>query len=176
MTKLAEDGRILDTAMVYWDVRLSSHLPTIEIRISDVPATVEETTLFASLVRTLVITSVAAVNSGRPSAPVDLAHLRAACRRAAHDGLSGPQFRTATKHSVHMDASIAHLLSHIRPTLERSGDYEFTRSALAAVLRNGNGAVRQREAWRIGGPTQVLKQMSRLTTEGCAATEDRQPA
>ncbi len=176
VTKLAEEGHILDTAMVYWDVRLSSHLPTIEIRISDVPATVEETALFASLVRALVTTSVAAVDSGRPSDPVDLAHLRAACRRAARDGLSGPQFRTATAHSVPEQASIAHLLSHIRPALEQSGDYEFTRGTLAAVLRDGNGAVRQREALRLGGPTQVLKQMSRLTAEGCAATEDRQPA
>ncbi len=176
VAKLVEDGHILDTAMVYWDVRLSSHLPTIEIRISDVPATVEETALFASLVRALVITSVAAVDSGRPSDPVGLAHLRAACRRAARDGLAGPQFRTATKHSVPLRGSVAHLLSHIRPALEQSGDYEFTRGALAAVLRDGNGAVRQREALRIGGPTQVVKQLSRSTTEGCAATEDRQPA
>ncbi|MFF0500032.1 glutamate--cysteine ligase [Nocardia aobensis] len=176
VSKLVEDGHILDAAMVYWDVRLSSHLPTIEIRISDVPATVEETALLASLVRALVITSVAAVDSGRTSDPVELAYLRAACRRAAHDGLSGPQFRRATRHSVPKPTSIAHLLSHIRPALEQSGDYEFTRGALAAVLRNGNGAVRQREALRIGGPTQVLKQMARSTTEGCAATEDRQPA
>ncbi|MCC3313824.1 carboxylate-amine ligase [Nocardia africana] len=176
VTKLVDDGRILDAAMVYWDVRLSSHLPTIEIRISDVPATVEETALLASLVRALVITSVAAVDSGRPSAPVDLAHLRSACRRAARDGLSGSQFRTDTTHFTPMPGSIAHMLTHIRPALEQAGDYEFTRGALAAVLRGGNGAVRQREALRVGGPSQVLKQMARLTTEGCVATEDRQPA
>ncbi|MET7769393.1 glutamate--cysteine ligase [Nocardia sp. NPDC005366] len=174
VARLVENGQILDTAMVYWDVRLSSHLPTVEIRVSDVPATVEETALLASLVRALVITSVAAVDSGRLSAPVDLAYLRAACRRAARDGLSGPQFHPATRYSAPTPGSIAHLLSYIRPTLEQSGDYEFTRSALATVLRDGNGAVRQREALRIGGPIRVLEVISRLTTEGCGTTEDRQ--
>ncbi|WP_280457497.1 carboxylate-amine ligase [Nocardia carnea] len=176
VAKLVEDGHILDTAMVYWDVRLSSHQPTVEIRISDVPATVEETALLACLVRALVITSVAAVNSGRLPAPIDPAHLRAACRCAARDGLSGPQFHTAAGQSRPPPWSIAHLLSYIRPTLEHSGDYEFTRSALARVLGKGNGAVRQREAMRIGGPFGVLEMLSRLTTEGCTASEDRQPA
>jgi hypothetical protein len=50
-------GSILDTAMIYWDIRLSAHLPTIEIRVSDVPATVEETVLLATLVRGLVTTA-----------------------------------------------------------------------------------------------------------------------
>ncbi|HTY29065.1 MAG TPA: YbdK family carboxylate-amine ligase, partial [Mycobacterium sp.] len=40
---LHETGAVLDERMVYWDIRPSSHLPTVEVRISDVPATVEET-------------------------------------------------------------------------------------------------------------------------------------
>ncbi|WP_109530377.1 MULTISPECIES: carboxylate-amine ligase [Nocardia] len=173
VAKLVEDGRILDSAMVYWDVRLSAHLPTIEIRISDVPATVGETTLLASLVRALVVTSVAAVESGRPAPVIDQDRLRSACRNAARDGLSGPQFHTATRHPVPGSGSIAELFAHIRSALEESGDDEFTHDALATVLTRGNGAVRQRNALYSGGPSNVFDVVSRLTTEGCEITEDR---
>ncbi|WP_332873255.1 carboxylate-amine ligase [Nocardia aurea] len=168
VAKLVEDGQILDAAMVYWDVRLSAHLPTVEIRISDVPATIEETALFASLVRALVITAVADIDNGRLAVPIDQARLRWECRAAARDGLSSPHFRRTTrKHPVPGTSSIAELLSHIRPTLEESGDYEFTRDGLARVLREGNGAVRQRDALRNGGPENVVELLSRLTLQGC---------
>ncbi|MDG3010862.1 hypothetical protein G4X40_11950 [Rhodococcus sp. D2-41] len=48
---MADAGVVLDEAVVFWDVRPSSDLPTVEVRVSDVPATVEETVLLATLVR-----------------------------------------------------------------------------------------------------------------------------
>jgi carboxylate-amine ligase len=166
---LAEDGQILDPAMVYWDVRLSAHLPTIEIRISDVPATIRETTLLASLVRALVITSVAAIGRGRLAVPITRTHLRSACRYAARDGLAGTRFPTA----IAGHHAVARLLRHVRSALEESGDYETTRAALAAVLTSGNGAVRQRGALRAGGPANVFAALSRLTVEGCEANNSQ---
>ena len=97
VAKLVEDGQIHDASMVYWDVRLSAHLPTVEIRISDVPATIEETALLASLVRALVITAVADIDRGRLAVPIDQARLRWGCRAAARDGLSGPPFCSALR-------------------------------------------------------------------------------
>jgi carboxylate-amine ligase len=41
--------------MVYWDVRPSEHLPTAEVRVGDVPATVDGSVLLAILVRALVM-------------------------------------------------------------------------------------------------------------------------
>ncbi|MFD6399054.1 glutamate--cysteine ligase [Nocardia sp. NPDC060249] len=166
---LAEDGQILDTAMVYWDVRLSDHLPTIEIRISDVPATVVETTLLASLVRALVITSVTAIGRGHLAVAIGRTHLRSACRNAARYGLSGTRFPTAMAGRRDSRRALAQLLCHVRPALEESGDYEFTRDALATVLASGNGAVRQRGALLAGGPANVIAELSRLTVEGCEA-------
>ncbi|MFF2397341.1 glutamate--cysteine ligase [Nocardia sp. NPDC058114] len=164
---LAEDGQILDPAMVYWDVRLSAHLPTIEIRISDVPATVVETTLLASLVRALVITSVAAIGRGHLADPITRTHLRSACRYAARNGLSSTRFPTTIAGRRDSRHALAQLLCHVRSALEESGDYEFTRDALAAVLTSGNGAVRQRSALREGGPANVFAVLARLTVEGC---------
>ncbi|GGN77433.1 glutamate--cysteine ligase [Nocardia rhizosphaerihabitans] len=160
---LAEDGHILDPAMVYWDVRLSAHLPTIEIRISDVPATVLETALLASLVRALVITSVAAIGRGHLAVPIASTRLRSACSCAARDGLASTRFPPA----------LTQLLCHVRSALEESGDYEFTRDALATVLTSGNGAVRQRGALLAGGPANVVDVLSRLTVEGCEADDSQ---
>lgn len=160
---LAEDGHILDPAMVYWDVRLSAHLPTIEIRVSDVPATVMETALLASLVRALVITSVAAIGRGHLAVPISSTRLRSACSCAARDGLSSTRFPMA----------LTQLLCHVRSALEESGDYEFTRDALATVLTSGNGAVRQRGALLAGGPANVVDVLSRLTVEGCEADDSQ---
>ncbi|MEV0539759.1 glutamate--cysteine ligase [Nocardia salmonicida] len=163
VARLARDGQILDPAMVYWDIRLSAHLPTIEIRISDVPATVVETALLASFVRALVITSVAAIDRGHLAVPIAGARLRSACSYAARDGLAGTRFPTA----------LTQLLCHVRCALEESGDYEFTRDALAAVLTSGNGAVRQRGALVAGGPADVVDVLSRLTVEGCEADDSQ---
>ncbi|MBF6168684.1 glutamate--cysteine ligase [Streptomyces gardneri] len=173
---LRESGSILDTAMVYWDVRLSAHLPTIEIRISDVPATVAETVLLATLVRALVVTAVAAVDSGRLADPIDQGQLRSACWRAARDGLAGSGFDIATRRLVPAVRLLNRLLSYTRPCLEESGDYAHTRDAIAAVLAGGNGAMRQRRALRTDGLMAVLGAASRLTTEGCRITEGGQPA
>lgn len=164
---LGESGSILDTAMVYWDVRLSAHLPTIEIRISDVPATVAETVLLATLIRALVATAVAALDTGAVVDPIDQDQLRVACWRAARDGLSGSGFDPGTRRLVPVATLVAQLLAHTRPYLEESGDYERTRSAMTAVLAAGNGAIRQRRALRTGGLTGVTEMAAHLTTEGC---------
>src|SRR3954469_1231362 len=85
VTMLLDSGAMLDSGMIYWDVRPSVHVPTIEIRVSDVPSTVDETVLLAALVRGLVATAVRDLDTrdaARPSAEV----LRAAYWRGAHDG------------------------------------------------------------------------------------------
>ncbi|MET8654195.1 carboxylate-amine ligase [Nocardia aurea] len=169
---LADSGRILDTRMVYWDVRLSAHLPTIEIRISDVPATTTETALLATLIRALVITSVTALEKGWLAAPVDQTLLQTACHTAARHGLTGPQARTTPGDPVPTHGPTAHLLAYLRPALEESGDYEFARVALTSVLIHGNGAVRQRNAHHTGDLRHVQDVISRLTTQDCDLEPD----
>ncbi|MDF2825979.1 MAG: carboxylate-amine ligase, YbdK family, partial [Mycobacterium sp.] len=39
-------------------------------------------------------------------------------------------------------------LEEIRPALEAAGDYDYAVAELDRVLRDGNGAARQRAAWR----------------------------
>ncbi|MDT5016764.1 MAG: glutamate---cysteine ligase / carboxylate-amine ligase, partial [Mycobacterium sp.] len=52
---LIDAGAALDEGMVYWDMRPSANFPTIEVRVADVPATVAETVLLATLIRAAVM-------------------------------------------------------------------------------------------------------------------------
>ena len=89
---LHETGAVLDERMVYWDIRPSSHLPTIEVRVSDVPATVEESVTLATLVRALAITALGELAVGRTAPSVGTETLVAAKWKAAHDGLTGQAY------------------------------------------------------------------------------------
>ncbi len=165
-------GSILDPAMVYWDVRLSAHLPTIEIRISDVPATVHETVLLAVLVRALVATAVSALDRGRLACPVGDDLLRAACWRAAHDGLTGHGIDPTSQHLVPAARLLGRLLAHVRTALEDTGDYACTRAAVAGVLAHGNGAVHQRRALHTGTLADVVRTVAERTAETCPPEYD----
>jgi carboxylate-amine ligase len=139
-------GSIFDERMVYWDIRPSSHVPTVEVRISDVPATVDETVLLATLVRALVMTA----TDGKPAPVVDLEVLRAAYWLAARDGLSGPGLDVLMARLVPMPKLLDLLVQHVRGALEELGELEYVEEGLRQVLANGNGAIRQRKAFHQG--------------------------
>jgi carboxylate-amine ligase len=80
---------ILDQKMIYWDVRPSANFPTVEVRVADVPATVAETVLMATLIRAAVMTALEAPLQRDDIGRLPPGALRAAYWKAAHDGLSG---------------------------------------------------------------------------------------
>ncbi|MFE9750210.1 glutamate--cysteine ligase [Saccharothrix saharensis] len=148
---LVDSGAVLDRAMVYWDVRPSDHLPTVEVRVSDVPATVDESVLLAALVRALVTTAVEAIRRGDRALPVTGEALRAAYWRAAHDGIEGEGIDLVTNRPVPTADLLRRLVGHVRPALRRTGDLRTVNTLLTKVLQNGNGAVRQRQAFEQRG-------------------------
>ncbi|GAA4290840.1 glutamate--cysteine ligase [Mycobacterium paraffinicum] len=149
---LIDSEVILDEKMVYWDVRPSQNFPTIEVRVADVPATVAETVLFATLVRAAVMTALEA--RGREDEPGRLppAALRAAYWKAAHDGLAG-----RTLDLIHGGGAVSArdqlgaLVQRVRPALETLGEYDRVVGELDRVATQGNGAMRQLRAWRKRG-------------------------
>ncbi|RYF56675.1 MAG: YbdK family carboxylate-amine ligase [Comamonadaceae bacterium] len=170
---MRESGAILDTGMVYWDVRVSDHLPTVEIRISDVPATIDETMTLATLVHALVITAVHAIERGTPAPTIHQEVLRGACWRAARDGLAGHGFDLTTMRLVHARRLVYQLLTHVRPALTELDEYRQVAGSLAAILDHGNGAVRQRRTLaRRGSVAEVIAECARRTFEGCIPEPD----
>ncbi|OLF18740.1 carboxylate-amine ligase [Actinophytocola xanthii] len=167
---LIDSGVALDAGMIYWDVRPSWHLPTVEVRVSDVPATVDGTVLLAVLVRGLVTTAVRAVRAGVPAPLVGAEALRAAYWRAARDGVTGSALDVVSGRLVPATEMLNQLLRHVRPVLADTGELRATRTLLTRVLRNGNGAVLQRAAFGVRGS--LLDVVSTLARH---ALQDRAP-
>jgi carboxylate-amine ligase len=130
-------GAILDGGMVYWDARPSAKFPTVEIRVADVPSTAAETVLLATLVRGAVMT---ALHHPELTRTITDHTLRAAYWRCARDGLGG-----------RMPTLLAAFVEELRPALESAGDYDYAVGELGRIIADGNGAGRQRRAWRRRG-------------------------
>ncbi|OBF29669.1 glutamate--cysteine ligase [Mycobacterium sp. ACS4331] len=152
VAQMEESGAMLDDGMVYWDARPSAKFPTVEIRVADVPATAAETALLATLARACVMTACAHIDAGRPAPEISEPVLRAAYWRCARDGLEG---RT--------HAMLAAFIDELRPALEQAGDFDYAQSELKRIVQEGNGAMRQRRAWRRGDIRDVLKAAAEAT-------------
>ncbi|GAA3596917.1 glutamate--cysteine ligase [Nonomuraea rosea] len=141
---LTESGVLMDPKTVFWDARPSPRLPTVEIRVADVPLDVSDSLTLIGLIRGLVVTALAAVKSGDRGLPVPSEVLRAAYWRAARDGLQGDSLDV--RHGALVPAAVmaGRLLEHVRPALAEAGDLSFTQEGLDRLLRTGSGATRQR--------------------------------
>ena len=145
---LEDSGAMLDDGMVYWDVRPSANFPTVEVRVADVPATVAETVLFASLVRACVMTALEDEGRRAPLAPLTSHALGAAYWKSAREGLDGDAIDLSESHaSVPAVDLLNHLVDRVRPALEAVGDHDMVRTEVARIAEQGNGAMRQRKAW-----------------------------
>lgn len=156
-------GSILDPAMVYWDIRRNTTFPTLEIRISDVPATVEESALLACLVRAAAIVGHDRLRRGRPAPAVPAATLRAAYWKAAHDGLDGDALDPLTGRVEPATVRLSRLVDYARPALRELGEEEFVTQTLVALTHRGNGARRQLAALRCGELTDVVNELAHAT-------------
>jgi carboxylate-amine ligase len=172
---LLDSGAIFDRGMIYWDIRPSVHQPTIEIRVSDVPATVDETVLLAILVRGLVATAVRELNT-REAAPVSTEVLRAAYWRSAHDGIRGQAFDPVRLRRIPFTERLAELIRHVSVALEELGDLQEATALANSVLAQGNGAVRQRLALgRRGDVADVVDDIAANTLRGLPFPSFRTP-
>ncbi|MDF3339060.1 glutamate--cysteine ligase [Mycolicibacterium septicum] len=149
---LERTGVALDDGMIYWDVRPSANFPTVEVRVSDVPATVSETVLLATMIRAGVMTAMSAHDHGESAPRLADCQIRAAHWKAAHDGLDGDGIDLLGDQStVPVRELLDRFVDTVRPALVALGDYEMARGELSRVVAEGNGAIRQRRAWRRRG-------------------------
>jgi carboxylate-amine ligase len=146
---MLDAGAMMDDGMVYWDVRPSANFPTIEVRVADVPATVAETVLFATLVRAAVMTALGDEQTRSPVLPLTSHALKAAYWKAARDGLDGRSVDLADTHApVPAARLLSNLVDWVEPALEALGDVDMVREELTRITAEGNGAMRQRRAWK----------------------------
>ncbi|MFC7615174.1 glutamate--cysteine ligase [Actinokineospora soli] len=162
VTALVDTTAAMDLKMIYWDVRISDHLPTIEVRVADVLPTADEAALFGILVRALVTEFVALVGRALRAQPVPQDILRGRLWRAARDGMSGQCADPVT--------------GRLRPTLDIVDDLfayldDPAERALADRVRarwhTGGGAERQRAAYgKAGSLDDVVEHIVGETASG----------
>jgi carboxylate-amine ligase len=157
---LVASGTISDPGMVYFDIRPSAHLPTVELRICDACPAVDDVVLIAGLFRALVQRARRWVEEGKPFPPTRHELLRAATWRAARSGLEGDLVdlvHPAGPTLVPPSALIERLLSELRPELEESGDSKQVHELSQRALAVGSSAARQRRMFgRRGELTDVV--------------------
>ncbi|SES30228.1 carboxylate-amine ligase [Lentzea albida] len=148
-------GTALDRAMVYWDVRPATELPTVEVRVSDVAATVDEAALLAALVRALVAQAVVDVERGVHAEPVPQETLRQACWSAANEGPRGTVLDVLKGEPRPVREQLDDLVRRLTPVFEANGDLPAVQRGLRLLDGEGGGAERQRRAFR-GGRVESL--------------------
>jgi carboxylate-amine ligase len=178
VTDLVETGVIADEGMAYFDVRPSSHLPTLELRILDACPVVDDAVLVAGLFRAAVRHAEADIEAGRPHVPASEPIRRAAIWQAARGGLSGTLFDSA-EHPRPVPAAdaVRDLVARLRPQLEEIGDYDDVVDLVGDVLARGNSADRQRAAFAERGELDDVVDLVMHETHGTAqgSPPDLQP-
>lgn len=148
---LVETGVLLDTGMIYFDARLCTHYPTVEVRVSDVCTDPEHAVVIAGLVRALVETAAREWANGvapeaTPTAVLELA-MWSASRYGVSSNLLNPLLGEPQPARVVVDA----LLAHVEPALRQSGDIAFTQRIIDEIFQDGTGADMQRRTMRRTG-------------------------
>jgi carboxylate-amine ligase len=144
---LVKSGVISDPGMVYFDVRPSAHLPTVELRICDACPDVDTVILIAGLFRGLVSHAIARIAAGEPVTPPRAELLRAATWRAARSGLEGDLVELTGAGPVPAEELLSRLMLEIRPDLEAAGDWDLMNGLAAAAIGRGSAAARARRSF-----------------------------
>ncbi|QYG92284.1 glutamate--cysteine ligase [Iamia sp. SCSIO 61187] len=151
-------------ARLYWDLRPSARYPTLELRVADVPMTVEESVTVAGLFRALVVEATAQVEAGQPTPSVRPEILRAALWRSARYGLEGDLLDVRAPASRPARDVLDALVDRLSPHLDALGDVDDVCAGVARVVAEGTGAERQRRAFaRRGRLTDVTDAIAAAT-------------
>ena len=173
LADLIATGVIADAKMAYFDVRPSSHAPTLELRTCDACPIVDDAVLIAGLFRAMVLAAQQSVDAGEPFDPPPPPIHRAAIWQAARGGLSG-QLLDPSRHPRPMPANqaIDGLVARLRPQLEQLGDHDQVADLARITLARGNSADRQRAAYAERGRLPDVVELVVQETQGPAAGPD----
>ncbi|WP_461169980.1 glutamate--cysteine ligase [Arthrobacter sp. Z1-15] len=167
---LLASGVPLDDGMVYFDVRLSKHVPTLEVRIADVCLDAGHAAGIAALVRALVETAVRSWHAGSRPDDVSAAEVRAWSWLASREGMGGNLVSPLSRCPAPAGDVLSQLLEIVRPVLAEWQEDTAVEEIMASILRDGTGSVRQRSAFgRRGLFSDLLADSVLRTNAGSAA-------
>jgi glutamate---cysteine ligase / carboxylate-amine ligase len=144
--ELTAIGAIEDSSFLYWYMRPSSHYPTLEFRICDVPLHAEDTVAIAGLIRALAWTCRRDALRDQPAPWRGSEAMEAAMWRAARYGVRGDLVHALEARTAPAAEVIDHLLEYTAEGLEVHGDRALVEKTVASILDRGPGAELQRSA------------------------------
>ena len=167
IASLVAVGMIEDASKIYWDMRPSSHVETLEFRVADVCMTIDEAVVIAGLSRALARTCHAQEVRGARLVHERPELLRAAKWHASRFGLDGELIDVARRRAVPAATLVESFLDFLRPALEETGDWDEIEHLVRAIIGRGNGAARQRAAFaRAGRLEDVVDSLIAETARG----------
>ncbi|MEU5909655.1 glutamate--cysteine ligase [Micromonospora sp. NPDC047527] len=170
---LLDAGALVDQGTIFWDLRLSTNHPTLEVRVADVPLTAAESAALAALVRALVVVAGDAVDGGDEGPELVPELLRLAYWRAARDGMGGHGVDVTTGRLLPAAALAERLVALARPALDEAGDGERVEAWLGWLAADGDGATRQRAAAALRGRlTDVVDEIVAQTAPNVPMSEE----
>ena len=159
LERLIGIGGMKDQAIIMWNARLSSHLPTIEVRVADAQleawSAVLLTALFRALVSCVLDESLGSAASVQPTTERSPGPelLNASLMHAAHFGLSGEVLDPVLIELRPAAEVLQRCIRVLHPALEAAGDFDLAHAGVARLLSDGTGAARQRAAFAAQGMT-----------------------
>ncbi|MER8187160.1 glutamate--cysteine ligase [Kitasatospora sp. NPDC094015] len=151
ITALQDARMIRDRGQLYWQARLSERYPTLEVRAMDVQLRADEAVMLAGLVRALATTVMSEYRQGVPGPERTPESLAGASWNAARYGMTEALHDPVTGLPRRVGDLVSDLVEYLTPALVRAGDERQVTSLLHRLLREGNGADRQRRALELGG-------------------------
>jgi glutamate---cysteine ligase / carboxylate-amine ligase len=149
---LVASGVISDKGMLYFDLRPSAHLPTLELRVCDACHSVDTVALIAGLFRAAVMREAGRARAGEsPTYTVHPTLHRASMWRAARSGIEAELVELGAAKSVPAAVVLRSMLEALEPELRASGDWEQVQRLLESALERRSAAARQRDALRRRG-------------------------
>jgi carboxylate-amine ligase len=144
---LVATGLVRDASHLYWDARLSTRFPTVEVRVADTCPRIDDVVLQAALVRSLVRVAAHEARREVPFAAPRSEVVRAARWRAARYGLAGQLVDLRGPGLVDGSRLLRALLDRLRDDLEELGDWAEVHELAEALIGRGTSADRQREVF-----------------------------
>ncbi len=155
-----------DAALVTWTVRLSHHLPTIELRFGDAQLEVRDTVAICGFVRLIAARM---MRMPQPPPAIDSDVLNTAVWKAARDGHA-----SLVPHPL--GEGVAPLPALVEWALDWCGSPGSVARDIRSLLARGSGAERQRRAYASGGlaalGATVAAHHGPLRTSGLAPATD----
>ena len=144
-------GGPTDHTMVWWDARPQPRLGTVELREVDVQTELESAAAIAALARAIARRAV----ENPPTSPAPDQALHWSSFRAARDGLDADIYYEGGPHPLREVAGrVVSALDSADPELD----------GVERIVRDGNGADRQRAAYERGGMPALLRYLADATT------------